>query len=240
MVRGVRPPTGGRTRRQDQLERIADVLDAIGDALGTRRGNGEGPPQFDPAQDARTEAELAPNLTDDPHCATYPRCVARDRGESDIVFYALNGAVVDPAAQQGYVYQHFVCPWHMYVPNDPTSAQFIEDWVFDGVRFHGLDRNDCHLYETVYGYDAFLARDELGRTAPLRGWMNDVFARLVAHARRQHAVVAPHWPDLRLTWVFSDPTVMLYMYRFFAAERLIPVIELDVRPFVTRGYGDTD
>lgn len=112
-------------------------------------------------------------------------------------------------------YQHFVCPWHFYSP----ETNQIGEWLFSGVKFDGLHPVECHLYEAKHGYDGFLEqRDWSAQGGPqLKRWARiaevEVFETMVVQAERQHLVVAPHFGEVHLTWVFSHMITRLYVGR---------------------------
>lgn len=144
---------------------------------------------------------------------------------------------VPPASRRGYDYQHFVCPWHYYVP----ESNMIEEWNFMGVDFDGLHPAECHLYEAKHGYDGFLQQDDWsaeGRPKPRARWAEGPFKTMLEQADRQSAVVTPHYPDVRLTWVFSSMMTKLYVFEIFLDNGFVPPIDAEVRPFVQRGYDE--
>ena len=190
-------------------------------------------PGASPEIDGRSEAETAAKTGDDLHCQRCPDCAARDRGAPEMNHF---GAVSE-AARRGYDYQHFVCPWHSYVP----AANLIEEWAFSGVTFDGLHPSDCHLYEAKHGYDGFLDQDDWrpGGRPMLREWAqrsnSRVFDNMYRQARKQRDAVFPHYPKVRLTWVFSSMTTRLYVFDVFLRPRLTPPIEVEVRSYQERG-----
>lgn len=190
-------------------------------------------PEPDPEADSQTETEKAPKTEDDQHCRNCPECVARDMGAS-VPHHFGN---VRSSSKRGYDYQHFVCPWHYYVP----ESNLIEEWKFMGEDFDGLHPTECHLYEAKHGYDGFLRQDDWsagGRPKPRGRWADGPFEKMLEQAERQSAVVAPHYPDVRLTWVFSSMMTKLYVFQIFLDEGLAPPIDAEVRPFVQRGYDE--
>ncbi|MFV0384509.1 Tox-REase-5 domain-containing protein, partial [Paracoccus sp. (in: a-proteobacteria)] len=145
---------------------------------------------------------------------------------------------VPPAARRGYDYQHFVCPWHYYVP----EANIIGEWSFMGVNFDGLHPVECHLFEAKHGYDGFLQQDDWSAEGrpELRDWVersgSTIFIDMKEQAYKQAMVVLPLYPDVRLTWVFSSMMTKLYVFQIFLDRRLVPPIDAEVRPFVERDY----
>ncbi|WP_294930868.1 Tox-REase-5 domain-containing protein [uncultured Paracoccus sp.] len=139
------------------------------------------------------------------------------------------------------IYQHWVCPWHAY---DPPGGR-IWEWNWFGVSFDGLHPAECHLFETKHGYDGFLKQDDWSPSGrpELQDWFvrsgSTAFADMIDQADRQHALVAPHYPKVRLTWVFSSMTTKLYLYEIFMRSRWVPIIETEVRPF-NQGTSDAD
>ena len=225
-----------RQRRvRDRLEDALDLVDLVDEAFNGPLRPAPDPVQPpNPAQDAETEAAHTPKLTDDPHCATCPRCAAKDRGTPALNEY---GAVY-AATARGYAYQAFVCPWHWHDP----AGQMIGEWEFEGVRFDGLDWDHCHLYETVHGQEEYLIQDDWGsggRPIVAEG-AESAFNDIIDLARRQRNVVMQHWPEVQLSWVFSSLMTKLYLYQIFLDRNWVPPISADVRPFVREGYGDTN
>ncbi|WP_370641206.1 Tox-REase-5 domain-containing protein [Nereida sp. MMG025] len=112
-------------------------------------------------------------------------------------------------------YQHFVCPWHLYIP----AANQIGGWQFSNVKFDGLHPMECHLFEAKHGYDGFLEqRDWSAQGGPqLRPWAEKakvtVFDDMVRQGRRQNRAVVPHFGEVYLTWVFSHSITQLYVGR---------------------------
>ncbi len=113
-----------------------------------------------------------------------------------------------------------------------------------GVNFDGLHPAECHLYEAKHGYEGFLKQDDWSAEGrpELQDWFarsgSTVFKDMIKQADRQQAVVAPHSPEVRLTWVFSSMMTKLYVYELFLERRFAPTIEAAVRPFINKGYGD--
>lgn len=113
-----------------------------------------------------------------------------------------------------------------------------------GVDFDGLHMAECHLYEAKHGYDGFLRQDDwsAGGRPELQDWAEEaakgLFERMINQARRQSAVVAPHYPDVRLTWVFSSMATKLYVFEIFLKRRMVPPIDAEVRPFMQGGYDE--
>ena len=70
--------------------------------------------------------------------------------------------------------------------------------------------------------------------------MRGAFKKMLEQADRQRTVVKPHYPKVRLTWVFSSMMTKLYLYQRFMDNGWIPPIEAEVRPFEQDGYGDED
>lgn len=182
-----------------------------------------------PGMDRQTERRKASATRSNRHCATCPKCVARDMGVSKAHVF---GAVT-PASKRGYDYQHFVCPWHSYVP----ESNLIEEWSFEGVDFDGLHPAECHLYETKHGYDGFLEQHDWsadGRPV-LKPWVDaaagNPFEAMFKQARRQARTVKPHYPDVKLTWVFSHSITKVYVYQNFLIAGLVPPIDDEVRPY---------
>ena len=179
--------------------------------------------------DGQTETQSETKTEDDPHCKTCPQCVARDMGASVPHIYGSVGK----AAQRGYAYQHFVCPWHYHIP----ESNMIEEWNFSGVDFDGLHPAECLLFEAKHGYDGFLETNDWsasGRPEPRR-WAMSAFDRMINQAGNQHAVVAPHYPEVRLTWVFSSMITKLYVFQRFLDRNWVPPINAEVRPFTQDG-----
>ncbi|MFV0332837.1 MAG: Tox-REase-5 domain-containing protein [Tropicimonas sp.] len=153
--------------------------------------------------------------------------MARDMGASKAHVFG----AVPPASKRGYDYQHFVCNWHYYVP----ESNLIEEWSFEGVDFDGLHPTECHLYEAKHGYDGFLEDDWAEGVPKLRKWAvlsaRHIFDDMRDQARRQSVVVKPHYPDVKLTWVFSSMVTKLYVFNIFLNSRMVPPIDDEVRPF---------
>jgi len=182
--------------------------------------------------DGQTETQGETKTEDDPHCKTCPQCVARDMGASVPHIYGSVGE----AAQRGYAYQHFVCPWHYHIP----ESNMIEEWNFSGVDFDGLHPAECLLFEVKHGYDGFLETNDWnagGRPNinPNMPWAKDIFKRMVDQARRQHTVVAPLHPEVRLTWVFSSMETQVFVYQKFLDKGLW-LIEPEHRPWNAGGF----
>lgn len=138
-----------------------------------------------PEADGQTETDKAPKTEDDQHCQTCPNCAARQMGVSVPHIFG----EVPPASKRGYDYQHFVCPWHYYVP----ETNMIEEWNFMGVDFDGLHPAECHLYEAKHGYDGFLEQKDwsAGGRPELQDWAENAFEKMLQQADRQRTVVAP-------------------------------------------------
>lgn len=183
------------------------------------------PAEPDPETDTGTEGTKAANVEDEQECATCEECDPRQQG-SEMPQSAPQNR---PEQKRGYDYQHWVCPWHAY---DPPGGR-IWEWNWFGVSFDGLHPAECHLFEAKHGYDGFLRQDDWspdGRPK-LQKWAEDVFDMIQAQARRQHDIVKPHYPNVRLTWVFSSMTTKLYLYEVFTDSGWTPIIEAEVRPF---------
>lgn len=54
---------------------------------------------------------------------------------------------------------------------------------------------------------------------------------MIEQAHRQARAVRPHWPEVKLTSVFSSMTTKLYVYEQFLGQELVPPIDAIVRPF---------
>jgi len=187
--------------------------------------------------DGQTETEGVTKLEDDPQCETCPQCAARDMGPP--VIENIHGP--DEASRSratklnAAAYQHFVCPWHLYVP----SANQIGGWQFSGVKFDGLHPTECHLYEAKHGYDGFLEqRDWSAQGGPqLRPWAErakvTAFDDMVRQGRRQHRAVIPHFGEVYLTWVFSHSITQLYIGRLLLDEVEGWYHETEVRPWAS-------
>jgi len=191
----------------------------------------------DTGTDGQTETQGETKTEDDPHCKTCPQCVARDMGASKAHIYGSVGE----AAQRGYAYQHFVCPWHYYIP----TSNMIEEWTFSGVDFDGLHPTECLLFEAKHGYDGFLEMNDWtasGRPV-LKGWIiasgSDPFKNARDQSRRHNAVVAPHWPDLRIKWVFSQLITLIFLQQYFLDSGFV-IIDTEHRPWTTGGDLDED
>lgn len=182
-------------------------------------------PAPDPDPDPRPRPLPVPGPLPDRACTTCPRCPPRDDGGPTRHAYGN----VDAAALRGYRYQHFVCPWH---PHDP-AARWIEEWAWRGVNFDGLHPAECHLYEAKHGYDGFLEQEDWSADGrpKLKPWAREVFATAIVQAARQANAVRPHWPEVKLTWVFGSMTTKLYLYQQFLGRGLVPPIDAEVRPF---------
>ncbi len=189
-------------------------------------------PQAEPESgtDGQTETDQATKTKDDQHCETCPECAARDMGE----LKDRPAPQSPPATKRGYDYQNYVCPWHGY---RPASARIVE-WHFMGVDFDGLHPAECHLYEAKHGYDGLLQQDDWSAAGrpKLQDWVErsqkaKFFEKMADQARRQASVVAPLYPDVRLTWVFSSMITKLYVYEIFLKGRMVPPIDAEVRPF---------
>lgn len=184
------------------------------------------------APDGQTETEGATKLEDDPQCETCPECAARDMGEEKKVL--IHGPNEDPATKlRAAAYQHFVCPWHFYSPEN----NLIGDWLFSEIKFDGLHPVECHLYEAKHGYDGFLEDDWAAGVPKLRGWaiaagvQDNVFAPIVEQAGRQHAAVFPHFGEVYLTWVFSHMITRLYVGDLVLEDVVGWYHEMEVRPW---------
>lgn len=191
----------------------------------------------DPEAEGQTETDNASKAKNEQQCEPCTECVARDIG----TLADRPAPQAPPATKRGYDYQHFVCPWHWYTP---TTAR-IGEWNFMGVDFDGLHMADCHLYEAKHGYDGFLRQDDWSSEGrpKVQDWVErsqkaTVFEVILDQARRQVAVVAPHYPDVRLTWVFSSMMTKLYVFEIFLNRRMVPPIDAEVRPFMQGGYDE--
>ncbi|MEL7049155.1 MAG: Tox-REase-5 domain-containing protein [Pseudomonadota bacterium] len=212
--RPVPPPRGGETDTQPETQ-----------------------PETETTPDGQTETEGATKLEDDPQCETCPDCAARDMGSP--VVEDIHGPNEAPRSRatklNAAAYQHFVCPWHLYVP----SANQIGGWQFSGVKFDGLHPTECHLYEAKHGYDGFLEqKDWSAQGGPqLRRWAEaaevDVFERMVDQGGRQHRAVAPHFGEVELSWVFSHMITRLYVGRLLLDGVEGWYHEMEVRPWTS-------
>ena len=175
-------------------------------------------------QDAATEQNNASTAATDQACATCPNCPPRRLGILKPHFYG----ALPVASKRGYFYQNFVCPWHNHNP----AANTIDEWSFSRVDFDGLHPAECLLYETKHGHDNFLEQRDWsagGRPVP-QPWAMQAFATITAQAGRQHAVISPHHPDVRLKWVFSESITSVYVYQIFINSGWWR-IEREYRPF---------
>ena len=89
-------------------------------------------------------------------------------------------------------------------------------------------------------HGGFLKQDDwsAGGRPELQDWAINPFQKILEQADRQHTLVKPHYPKVRLTWVFSSMMTKLYMYQMFIDKKMVPPIEAEVRPFEQEGYGD--
>lgn len=191
-----------------------------------------GIPAFDPETDAESERNKAPNTRDEPEYAKCERCPPRQQGH----LTPQPAPQKRPEQKRGYDYQYWVCPWHYY---DPARSQ-IGEWDWLGVIFDGLHPSECHLFEAKHGYDGFLKQDDWnaeGRPG-LQDWASNAFDKIIDQADRQHAVVVSHYPNVRLTWVFSSMITKLYVFQRFIDNGWVPPIEAEVRPFEQERYDD--
>lgn len=180
--------------------------------------------------DHRTESDKATKTEDDQQCETCPDCEPRKAGAHS----ENNFGNVNAAGKRGYDYQHFVCPWHPYFP----EANSIGEWSWAGIDFDGLHPMECQLFEVKLGYDGFLQQKDWspdGRPV-IREWYRRVggqaFNIMEAQARRHTRVVLPHYPKVRITWVFSSELTKLYMFQIFLNRRYVPPIDAEVRPYI--------
>lgn len=142
---------------------------------------------------------------------------------------------VTGGALTGYHYQHYICPWHQFLP----QSQTIEEWRFGGVAFDGLHLDACHLYEAKHGYDGFLVQRDWSEsgTPELQDWakkagiQRNVFAPMVSEGRRQHMQVSPFYGEVSLTWVFSHMITRLFVGRAFLVQITGWYHEMEVRSF---------
>jgi hypothetical protein len=143
---------------------------------------------------------------------------------------------VGTAAKRGYAYQHQICPWHAYSPSTNT----IEEWSFAGVEFDGLDAAQCHLYEAKHGYDGFLRTEDWSANGrpTLQPWYDRsdimVFEEMYTEAENQARAVSQHYPNAKLTWVFSSGTTQVFVFEAFLDRGLVPPIESKLEPFSER------
>lgn len=178
---------------------------------------------------AKTEAQA--KTQEDTCTENCPKCAARKLGSSFMRHY---GAVTG-GALTGYLYQHYICPWHQHLP----ASQSIEEWRFGDVEFDGLHPAECHLYEAKHGFDGFLVqRDwsasggpELADWAKKAGVQQSVFDRMLNQGRKQHMQVSPYYGEVSLTWVFSHMITRLFVGRLFLTRITGWYHEMEVRPF---------
>lgn len=178
--------------------------------------------------ETQTERETTTTSEEEPECENCPDCEPLKQGRPFTRHFGSVGA----AARRGYDYQHFVCPWHAYSP----ATNEIDEWRF-GEAFDGFDAAQCHLYEAKHGYDGFLRQDDWSPSGrpDLEPWFersgSTLFDDMQDEARRQASTVTPHYPTARLTWVFSNVTMKLFVYQGFLDGGLVPSIVAEVRPF---------
>lgn len=120
-----------------------------------------------------------------------------------------------PPQVLGWDYQHFICPWHAYVPGSS-----IEEWEYAGVEFDGMHPEQCLLLEAKHGYDDFLVTEDWSasgrpRIDPKKSFAEFIFKRFEVQAGNQRSKVDPHYPRARLEWVFSASQTSVYVGELF-------------------------
>jgi len=75
----------------------------------------------------------------------------------------------------------------------------------------------------------------------LKKWIrvtgNNPFYRAEKQSEQHNAVVAPYWPDLRITWVFSQLITLIYLQEYFLNKGYL-IIDTEHRPWATGGDWD--
>ena len=180
-------------------------------------------------------AEEDRTTDDEPECENCEDCVARRWGSS----------IASPAPQEryahkvGYDYQHYICPWHWYAPDQAL----IEEWQFSGPKFDGIHPEKCQLFEAKHGYDGFLeasytpterwphGRPILKEWAAKSGVWNNTFEPIIKQAKRQFTAVYPHF-EVDLAWVFSEQITSTYVMMEIYQAGVDWSYDWEVRPFV--------
>jgi hypothetical protein len=181
-------------------------------------------PETAPDPPPEAERETFPSSEPKQECETCPACAARDMGGPVTRPYSPN----ETAHINGYAYQHFVVPWFSH---DPVAGT-IGEWNFSGVDFDGLHPSECLLIEAKGNHDHLLTQDDWSPSGrPFRQpWATNAFARISKQSNSQHAAVVPHWPKVRLKWVFQTIMTKLYVAELFLQEGKV-IIETEHRPF---------
>lgn len=210
------------TPRPDPIPPVKPRLPPITDEDG----------ETDPAPDAApeagleelTERETFPSTESEQECETCPDCAARDMGSPVTRPYSPD----ETAHVNGYAYQHYVVPWF---PHDPVGG-LIGEWHFSGVDFDGLHPTECLLIEAKGNYDHLLAQDDWSPSGRpfLQPWAVKGIARIAKQSKSQHDVVEPHWPKVRLKWIFQTIMTKLYVAELFLQEGRV-IIETEHRSF---------
>ncbi|RAP39507.1 hypothetical protein BYZ73_20180 [Rhodovulum viride] len=201
---------------------------------GGAPGTAPAPATISPDQSSTrtgTQTEADARTREDSCTENCPLCSPRKEGGPYMRYFGQ----VKAGAQRGYAYQHFICPWHAYVP----ESNMIEEWAWGGVNFDGLSPAECHLWEAKHGYDNFLVqRDwsadggpELADWAVRAGVAQTVFEPMIREARRQHMLVSQHYGKVELTWVFSNMTTRLYVGALLLQRVTGWYHDMQVRPF---------
>ena len=216
------PPANGSAENEDLLP---PPLVAPGPDLPEIDLGPDAPPLAEGG--AQTESDAQDRVRDEPCVAGCPNCAPRDMGHEIPNFY---GAVLS-GAQLGYAYQHFVCPWHAHNP----AANIINEWHFSGIDFDGLHPAECLLFEAKHGYDDFLVQDDWSargrpKLNPDTPWGRGILDRIEDRAEAKWGVCAPHYPEVRLKYVFSHSITRLYFSTRFRGLGLIH-IETEHRPW---------
>ncbi|MFV8593069.1 Tox-REase-5 domain-containing protein [Ralstonia pseudosolanacearum] len=92
-----------------------------------------------------------------------------------------------------------------------SGPTFIEEWVYNKIRFDGFTSAQCLLKEAKGGYDRFF--DEWGR--PLRWWDHNVEDMIVEIVSQDLAAIPK--PTVKLAWFWQEPVSYRYFSRILSA-----------------------
>lgn len=214
------PPSDGPIENEDLLP---PPLVAPGPDLPEVDLGPDAPPIADGG--AQTEADAQDRVRDEPCVEGCPNCVAVQNGS----YFPRSYSPSNRTQRVGYAYQHFVVPWFAH---NPAAGQ-IQEWQFSGVRFDGLDFGACHLLEAKYGHDNWFIEDfsSGGRPVPREFPGRVLLPKIFVEAQSHVSIVRPHYPEVRLTWVFSSLVFKIFMTEYFLIREQMPPVETEHRPY---------
>jgi hypothetical protein len=163
-------------------------------------------PDAETQPEGQTESETTTTTEEMQECESCPECEPRKQGHA--IFRTFTGT--DASKLSGAQYQNWVIPWFRWVGNQ------IEEWMFQAVRFDGIDQTICQLIEAKGKY-GFMFVDPADYTPEPYEWAEA--GPLTADKRefdRQYSVVWLCQPQAMLHWVMHNWAYNRYMHDYIS------------------------